>query len=447
MKYQDPESEKRLLSAMMNSPDACTEVLNRLQDSDFTDKMNRDIFNLIESLFCRNVKPTLVEVLLEGQKLGFINNPQRVDEIKRAADAQIDEENLQYWINNVKRNTKGRQLQKIFKDYNSLLNQGEVETVLSRAEQELFSLQLETETERIITPEEFSKEGYKVIEERAKEYRKRQEENKLIGEVLLEGVNTGYETLNKLSLGYKAGDLIIIGAETGHGKTALALNTTKAGCIDSTGKILYINTEMSRKQIAYRCGAMLAGVPLQQIRNGSVTNQQLQDIKSEYERLRLSGFTHITIPNLTPSKLITVAKQAKLRYDIDMIIVDYVGRMETLDPRLQEWQMLYQIIKNQKMLAQNLEVACMALVQLNENGSIQGAKKMKNECDLMLKLIPCDDDECRQVEEKNKKVYEPFNYRIYIEKSRDSASGVSIPLVFDKEKQIIREAQAMGREI
>ena len=50
--------------------------------------------------------------------------------------------------------------------------------------------------------------------------------------------------------------------------------------------------------------------------------------------------------------------------------------------------MLEQIIKTQKMLAQNLQIAVMCLVQLNPDGTLQGAKRMKNECDLMLKLSP-----------------------------------------------------------
>ena len=55
--------------------------------------------------------------------------------------------------------------------------------------------------------------------------------------------------------------------------------------------------------------------------------------------------------------------------------------------------MLEQIVKSQKILAQNLDIACMILVQLNEDGSLQGAKRMKNECDLMLKLVPVEPKE------------------------------------------------------
>ena len=78
---------------------------------------------------------------------------------------------------------------------------------------------------------------------------------------------------------------------------------------------------------------------------------------------------------------------------------------------------------------------------------------MKNECDLMMKLIPaCDDlkdaEELKKAQikyhEKYKKIYESFNYRLWIDKSRDSESGLSIPLVFDMERQQIRQAECLG---
>ncbi|NLW91690.1 MAG: hypothetical protein GXY34_08835 [Syntrophomonadaceae bacterium] len=86
----------------------------------------------------------------------------------------------------------------------------------------------------------------------------------------------------------------------------------------------------------------------------------------------------------------------------------------------------------------------MILVQLNEDGSLQGAKRMKNECDLMLKLVPVEPKEIPEIEQKNKKHYEPYNHRIYIDKARDAMSGVSIPIVFEKDTQVIREAQTIG---
>lgn len=155
--------------------------------------------------------------------------------------------------------------------------------------------------------------------------------------------------------------------------------------------------------------------------------------------MRESGFYSYPCPNLTPEKTISIARKFKAQKNIDIMIVDYVGRMDKIDPKLQEWQILEQIVKTQKLLAQNLNIAVMCLVQLNPDGSLQGAKRMKNECDLMLKLSPISKNELEENEELRK--YLNPNYYIFIDKNRDGRSGVSIPINFDMQRQILKDAE------
>ena len=103
---------------------------------------------------------------------------------------------------------------------------------------------------------------------------------------------------------------------------------------------------------------------------------------------------------------------------------------------------LEQIVKTQKMLAQNLNIAVMCLVQLNEDGSLQGARRMKNECDLMLKLIPISEEEIQENPELKK--YKDPNYYLYIDKNRDGIAGVYLPICFDKTRQSMKDAERIA---
>ena len=87
-----------------------------------------------------------------------------------------------------------------------------------------------------------------------------------------------------------------------------------------------------------------------------------------------------------------MARKAKIQRNIKLLILDYVGRMEKVQKGMDEWQVLEQIVKSIKLLAQNLGIACLVLVQLTPTGELQGAKRMENECDLMLKMIPVEKD-------------------------------------------------------
>ena len=448
----DIEAEQRVLSAILHSETACVEALATLDEEEFYRPMHRNIFSLAKSLYRRGVRATYAELLKESRDAGIIQTLQDAEEVKHIAGQYIDADNTGYWIGKVRQAAKGRKAQKLLKQYVHEISQDNlnIDRFIQQAGSDFMALAMDSDSERIETGADIALFGKQQVAANVEAWRKTQDDAKFYGEVPLEGVSTGLKTLDNLTLGYKPGDLIILGAQTGHGKTAFALNTVNAVCILNNDRMLYVNTEMSKKQVAYRMGAILSQIQLHKIRSGALNNGELAQVDACYEILGQSAFTTCNIPNLTPDKLQTMAKRAKLQHDINLLVLDYVGRMDKRDPKLQEWQMLEDIVKACKLMAQNLEIAVMVLVQLNDDGSLQGAKRMKNECDLMLKLLPmCEDlkdtDEVNAAqdkwEKKYRRRYEPFNYRLWVDKSRDSESGLSIPLVFDLERQQIREAR------
>ncbi len=439
----DLESERRVLSSMMHSEDACIEAYNLLVANDFYSPKHATIFDLTCSLFEREMRPTYVELIKEGHSLGILNNPRDIEELKYIAEHYIDVENIKYWINKVRDKARLRKFEEFLRKSYLVLNEQkdyDVEQILMAAEEELTNLTALEIDDRIDTPVEMANIGYDEVERRFLRYKEIKEQHK--GVIPLDGLPTGFDNLNHLTLGYKPGDLIILGAQTGHGKTAFALNTCKAVAVDYKKNILYLNTEMSREQIALRWGSILSGIEHDRIRSGDINETELSIILNGYSYLRESGFYSYPCPNLTPEKTISVARKFKAQKNIDMMIIDYIGRMDKYDPRLQEWQILEQIVKTQKMLAQNLKIAVMCLVQLNPDGSLQGAKRMKNECDLMLKLSPIPRDELEENEELKK--YMNPNYYIYVEKNRDGRSEVRMPIKFDLQKQIMKDAERVS---
>ena len=442
MKLIDLEAEQRVISGILHSDDACAEAITLLAEEDFSDPFHLAVFSTVSALYVRNVKPTLAEVLKEGLKTGLITGKQNVDRLREVSAHYITDENIGYWVQQVKVKSKMRHMETMLNKYHDELKtakDSEAEDILNKASEEFSSLSIIAADEDIQEPGEIAKLGYDLVVEKMERYRKEKDANPY-GALILDGTPTGLKSLDEITLGYKPGDLIILGAQTGHGKTAFALNTVLATSIEANQPCLYINTEMSKQQIALRWGCILSGVDHDKIRHGAINNEELQEIADAYGKLANSGFYPAHIPNLTPAKLTSIARRAKIRKDVQLIIVDYVGRMETSDPRLQEYQVLYNIIKAQKQLAQNLKCAIMCLVQLNTDGSIQGARKIKNECDLMLKLIPVSAETVQEVAKEKRIVYKNWNYDLEIEKNRDGVSGNKIPIWFDMSIQQITQA-------
>ncbi|HZW49621.1 MAG TPA: DnaB-like helicase C-terminal domain-containing protein [Bacillota bacterium] len=438
------ESERRVLSAMLHSETACIEAYNGLSAADFFSPQHATIFELTTSLYEREIHPTFVELIKEGHSLGIFTSQRDIEDLSYISEHYIDDENIKYWLKRVKDKSRLRKFELFLRRNYQLLNgdsEQDVEQTLMLAEEELTNLTALEVDDRVDSPAELAQLGYEEVERRFLRYKEIKEQHK--GVIPLDGLPTGFNNLNKVTLGYKPGDLIILGAQTGHGKTSFALHTAAAIAVKEKYNLLYLNTEMSREQIALRWGSILSGIEHERVRSGEINESELSRILNAYSRLGESGFYSYPCPNLTPEKTISIARKFKNQKNIDMMIIDYVGRMEKQDPKMQEWQILEQIVKTQKMLAQNLKMVVMCLVQLNPDGSLQGAKRMKNECDLMLKLSPISKEELEENEELKKYDMLP-NYAIYVDKNRDGQSGIRIPINFDLQRQTMMDVKRVS---
>ncbi len=435
----DLESERRVLSGMLNSEEARIEAYDSIKEEDFYHPLHRTVFSLICQLYKRDVKPTFAELLKESQNLNLFRNQQDISELAYIAEHFIEGENITYWLGRVKDRSRLRKFESFLRRYHQKIreNQQSVPELLMEAEEELTNLTALENDEQVDTPAGLASLGYEEVERRYLRFKEINELNK--GILPLDGLPTGFDSLNNVTLGYKPGDLIILGAQTGHGKTAFALHTAKAVTIEHKENLLYLNTEMSRVQIALRWGSILSQVEHEKLRSGDLTSGEFSKVLQGYSHLSSSGFYSYPCPNLTPDKIISIARKFRAQYNIKMLILDYVGRMEKMTANYAEWQILEQIVKTQKMLAQNLGIAVMCLVQLNEDGTLQGARRMKNECDLMLKMVPVTNEEIEQNEKLRK--FRDVNYRLIVDKNRDGKSGIDIMIHFDKTRQILRDAK------
>lgn len=68
----------------------------------------------------------------------------------------------------------------------------------------------------------------------------------------LTGIPSGFPTLDKITMGWQEGNLIVIGARPGHGKTAIALNMAKSAAVDNDIPTAFFTLEMTSLELADR---------------------------------------------------------------------------------------------------------------------------------------------------------------------------------------------------
>jgi len=248
------------------------------------------------------------------------------------------------------------------------------------------------------------------------------------------GISTSYPRLNyALNGGYLPGQLIIYAAQTGKGKTAFAMNQMRDIAITQKVPSLYVNTEMSAEQMDIRNAAILsAGESFTHtdLASGKLSTEQFGRLAGLLDKMHTSGFYTQTVPDLTINTLISTARRFKAKTGMKFMVVDYVGRMDTADARLTEWQVYKAIAKKLKTLAQQLEITIIMLAQVTEDEKLEGARGMKNECDLYGLLREMTFDEMQSFQNR-------FNYFLILDKNRDGAHG-KVPLKFIGEKMTFK---------
>lgn len=257
--------------------------------------------------------------------------------------------------------------------------------------------------------------------------------------------------------GLRGGDLIIIAGKSGTGKTGLGMNIARITSAELKKRPYYINAEMDNLQMYDRLIASVAAVPHLEVATskltGSPTDKQVkrERIKDAVEKIGASPLITSEIPTLTPSRIAQLARQVKNMHadGIDLLIVDYLGRLDAEDTKrnMQTWDELYQNAKYLKELARRLNVPVIVLAQLNDEGKLEGAKKIKNEADAVWyweKIDPKDGTQQKRLQDAGLEP-EDANFTIKIDKNRRGpGEGHYIHFDYAKSYQVIDQVDNTG---
>lgn len=258
--------------------------------------------------------------------------------------------------------------------------------------------------------------------------------------VLPSGSKVGFKNLEECTNGLEPGTLTIFAAESGHGKTALAMNLARIMSYHNNKRVYYLNTEMNIVQMVNRWISMATMIPYERLKTGDIKLSELERVKEWKDKFSQSPLLVSRIPTLSARLAKGLVKQAIRKYgSLDCVVVDYIGRMEHENTRnLQEYQILSALAKQLKECANEMQIPFVTLAQLNADGQLEGAKKIRNECDGLFffkpKKIKTENDEGKTIE-----INSQNEYYLIKEKVRNGSTDGVIHCEFDKPFQFIRE--------
>ena len=347
------EAEQSVIGSVLINPECFDDIAQIVSSEDFYLSEHEQIFYAMKGMYASSKTVDVVTLADELVKEGVYKDTDTLNNYLRTIIQTVPSAaNVVDYANIVHDKSVLRQLIDACSviTENAYSEQDEVKNVLDSAEQKIFDIASGNETKGFTHIRDVLKltlDNLNLLATNSEE---------------AHGTPTGFSDLDNTLVGMGKGDLILVGARPGMGKTSFALNiatnvakiTKKAVCIFSL--------EMSNEELVAR---MLSGegmVDSYNIRSGKLTPEDWKNLAQAS-----SGLAECDILIDDTTGLTVTGMRAKLRRvkNLGLVVIDYLQLMQSdrrNDNRVQE---VAEISRNMKILAKELRVPVICCAQLS----------------------------------------------------------------------------------
>ena len=353
----DNEAEQGVLGAMLLSPNTITDIIEELIPDDFYRPAHQLIYRAILDLFSDNkdVDPVIVAGRLDRnhdlERVGgapYLHT--LISSVPTAANAR-------YYAEIVAEKAVLRRLVDAGTRVVQLGYEGtegaEVDVVVDMAQQEVFAI-----AQRNVT------EDYAILADILQPTMDELDELSTHGG-LARGIPTGFIDLDNLTNGLHGGQMIIVAARPGVGKSTLALDFMRSCSIKHNKASVIFSLEMSKSEIVMRLLSAETEIRLSDMRAGRMSDEAWAKLANRGGQISEAPLFIDDSANLTMMEIRSKARRLKQKHDLQMIVVDYLQLMSSgkrVESRQQE---VSEFSRQLKLLAKELDVPLVAISQLN----------------------------------------------------------------------------------
>src|SRR5579885_1827091 len=252
------------------------------------------------------------------------------------------------------------------------------------------------------------------------------------------GIKTGYSYLDSVTDGLRDGELLLIGGESGAGKSMLLMNMALQMWLGSntidmdesqfTGgnSVLYFSLEMPFKPCRNRVLSRLSNCPSKKIRAATLNQDEANKLK---KALRFVGkynhqFEIVDIPRCaTMESMELIFEEARALYNPKVVVIDYLGLMDYDGGKdMDDWLKLGKIAEKVHEFARVHNCIVLSAVQLNRTKGAKEEDKIGLHRIGRSALIMQNANIAVQIESRaNEKEYPDMKYHVI--KNRDGELG------------------------
>ncbi|MBO5374232.1 MAG: replicative DNA helicase [Clostridia bacterium] len=188
------------------------------------------------------------------------------------------------------------------------------------------------------------------------------------------GIQTGFSELDKQVVGLGKGNLIIVGARPGVGKTSFALNIASSVAKRSKKSVCIFSLEMSNEELVQRILSSEAMIDSHNLQTGELSSE-------DWEKLAMSASilseTGIYVDDTTGISLTSMKAKLRRVKNLGLVIVDYLQLMQPENHRGEQSRVnqIGEISRGLKVLAKELRVPVICLSQLSRTSEKEKERK------------------------------------------------------------------------
>jgi len=371
---QNVDAERAVLGAMlMNDPSSkmaisdSIRILNR--DDCFYREAHRKIFEAIKDLFSENTEVDLITVSRQLELNGHLEMVGGVPYLDEMIDSSVSAANAAYYAEIVKEEADKRMIIHVSTEscsdaYDATISANEI---LDKALSTFLNVKLNV-ADKPPTLKSTIKEVFKEMQERSQDPQS------------ITGIPFGIREIDEMIGGLLEGDMAIVAARPGVGKSTFVQNVAQYLCEheDYQSNVVLFSLEMKAKQIVARIFASEARVPFSRFRSSHFEDKEWPKLTLAAGRvsnwnLNIEDRAGITTTDMRSALFRVTAEKSKP----DLVIVDYIQLLRPLTSTGNRTDDVTQISQDLKNLAMDLDVPLLVVSQLNRNLESRPDKRPK----------------------------------------------------------------------
>jgi replicative DNA helicase len=189
------------------------------------------------------------------------------------------------------------------------------------------------------------------------------------------GLTTGWKSLDHKLSGLHESDLIILAARPGMGKSSFALQLARNVAVEAKQPVFFFSLEMGAEQLIQRLVSGESKVELNKLRNGRVSDTELQALELGSEIIKASPLFFNDKAGMQIKDLRSALKLHNSRNTpIGFVVVDYLQLMATGQGNSNMVTAVTEISRGLKMIAKDFNIPVLALSQFSRDIEKRGGK-------------------------------------------------------------------------